>query len=92
MINRRKVGMMSSPYGHYVQGYTRATMDGTKSCDTERGSSPRIACLISDWKLTHGPMEVGALVIADEHAAVDTFPGLVHTARPSTGVDWSRSA
>ncbi len=29
--NRRKVGMTSSPHGPYVQGYTRATMAGTKS-------------------------------------------------------------
>ena len=28
------------------------------------------------------------LVIADQHAAVNTFPGLVHTARHTMGV-WS---
>ena len=36
MLNRRKVGMTSSPHGPYVQGYTRATMAGTKSCETAR--------------------------------------------------------
>jgi hypothetical protein len=28
----RKVGMTSSQHGPYVQGYTRATMAGTESC------------------------------------------------------------
>ena len=27
------------------------------------------------------PMKLELLVIADQHAAVNTFPGLVHTAR-----------
>jgi hypothetical protein len=31
------------------------------------------------------------LVIADQHAAVNTFPGLVHTARHTTGVGNTRS-
>jgi hypothetical protein len=31
------------------------------------------------------------LVIADQHAAVNTFPGLVHTARHTTGVSNTRS-
>ena len=30
--------------------------------------------------------EVESLVIADQHAAVNTFPGLVHTARHTMGV------
>src|SRR5882672_12580306 len=29
VVNRRKVGMTSSPHGSYVWGYTRATMAGT---------------------------------------------------------------
>src|SRR4029434_11000899 len=37
VINRRKVGMTSSPHGLYVQGYTRATMDGTNRCQVARG-------------------------------------------------------
>ena len=37
-------------------------------------------------------MKVELLVIADQHAAVNTFPGLVHTARHSMGVSCSRSA
>ena len=36
-------------------------------------------------------MKVESLVIADQHAAVNTFPGLVHTARHTMGVDRARS-
>ena len=36
-------------------------------------------------------MKVESLVIADQHAAVNTFPGLVHTARHITKVGNTRS-
>ena len=36
-------------------------------------------------------MKVESLVIADQHAAVNTFPGLVHTARHTTKADDTRS-
>ena len=36
-------------------------------------------------------MKLESLVIADQHAAVNTFPGLVHTARHTMGVDRARS-
>ncbi len=35
-------------------------------------------------------MKVESLVIADQHAAVNTFPGLVHTARHTMGVGFTR--
>ncbi len=92
MSNRRKVGMTSSPHGPYVQGYTRATMAGTKGCNTARWSQSQKAGLSSDWSLQLDSMKLESLVIADQHAAVNTFPGLVHTARHTTGVGWSRSA
>ena len=84
--------MKSSSLSLYVQGYTRATMAVTKSCDTVRWSQAQNAGLSSDWSLQRDSMKSESLVIADQHAAVDTFPGLVHTARHTTGVDWSRSA
>jgi hypothetical protein len=87
VLNRRKVGMTSSPHGPYVQGYTRATMAGTKGCDTARWSQSQKAGLSSDWSLQLDSMKLESLVIADQHAAVNTFPGLVHTARHTTGVD-----
>eukprot|EP00634_Sargassococcus_sp_CCMP2135_P000838 CAMPEP_0198673660 /NCGR_PEP_ID=MMETSP1467-20131203/97519_1 /TAXON_ID=1462469 /ORGANISM="unid. sp., Strain CCMP2135" /LENGTH=170 /DNA_ID=CAMNT_0044410543 /DNA_START=167 /DNA_END=676 /DNA_ORIENTATION=- len=38
-------------------------------------------CLSSDCLLQLEGMKLESLVIADQHAAVNTFPGLVHTAR-----------
>ena len=35
-------------------------------------------------------MKSELLVIADQHAAVNTFPGLVHTARHTTKVGFTR--
>jgi hypothetical protein len=36
-------------------------------------------------------MKSESLVIADQHVAVNTFPGLVHTARHTMGVGDTRS-
>jgi hypothetical protein len=36
-------------------------------------------------------MKLESLVIADQHAAVNTFPGLVHTARHTMGVGFTLS-
>ena len=83
--------MTSSPHGPYVQGYTRATMAGTKGSEPARGSQSTKAGLSSDWSLQFDSMKVESLVIADQHAAVNTFPGLVHTARHTTKVGWTRS-
>ncbi len=47
--------------------------------------------LSSDWSLQLDSMKVESLVIADQHAAVNTFPGLVHTARHTTKVACTRS-
>ena len=83
--------MTSSPHGPYVQGYTRATMGGTKSREAVRQSKSQKAVLSSDWSLQLDSMKPESLVIADQHAAVNTFPGLVHTARHTMGVVWTRS-
>ena len=83
--------MTSFPHGPYVHGYTSATMAGTKSCDSLRWSQSHKAGLSSDWSLQLDSMELESLLIADRHAAVNTFPGLEHTARHTTGVDWSQS-
>ena len=44
----------------------------------------------SDCTLQLECMKVESLVIADQHAAVNTFPGLVHTARHTMGVGFTR--
>ncbi len=73
--------MTSSPHGPYVQGYTRATMVGTMGCNIARWSQSHKTSLSSDWSLQLDSMKSESLVIADQQAAVNTFPGLVHTAR-----------
>ncbi len=71
--------MTSSQHGLYAWGYTRATMAGTKGCKPARGSQSQKTGLSSDWGLQLDPMKAESLVIADQNAAVNTFPGLVHT-------------
>ena len=83
--------MTSSPHGLYIQGYTRATMVGTKGRKPARGSKSQKADLSSDWSLQLDSMKLELLVIADQHAAVNTFPGLVHTARQVTKASCTRS-
>ncbi len=83
--------MTSSPHGPYVRGYTRATMAGTKRCEIARWSQSQKAGLSTDCSLQLDCMKSESLVIADQQAAVNTFPGLVHTARHTMGVECSRS-
>ena len=83
--------MTSSPHGPYVQGYTRATMAGTEGSEAEMRSESQKTGLSSDWSLQLDFMKLESLVIADQHAAVNTFPGLVHTARHAMEVGSARS-
>src|SRR3990167_3319612 len=55
------------------------------------GANPIKTVLSSDWSLQLDSMKLESLVIADQHAAVNTFPGLVHTARHTTKVVYTRS-
>ena len=86
VTNRRKVGMTSSPHGPYRWGYTRHTMAGTKGCQPARGSQSQKTDLSTDKSLQLDSLKSESLVIADQQAAVNTFPGLVHTARHVMGV------
>ena len=83
--------MTSSPHGLYAQGYTRATMGGTNGCNPARGSQSEKAVLSSDRSLQLDSVKLESLVIVDQHATVNTFPGLVHTARHTTKVGCTRS-
>ena len=47
--------------------------------------------LSSDCTLQLGCMKLESLVISHQHGAVNTFPGLVHTARHTMGVGFTRS-
>ena len=84
--------MTSSPHGLYVQGDTRDTMVGTEGSQTATWSKSQKTYLSSDWSLQLDSMKLESLVIADQHAAVNTFPGLVHTARHTMGVCCTRSS
>ena len=83
--------MTSSHHGPYVPGYTRATMAGTEGCKLARVSESQKAGLSSDCSLQLDCMKSESLVIADQQAAVNTFPGLVHTARHTTKAGCTRS-
>ena len=83
--------MTSNHHAPYDPGYTRTTMAINKEkrdSDVERISKN---CPSSDCRLQLACMKSELLVIADQHAAVNTFPGLVHTARHTTEVDHTQS-
>ena len=83
--------MRSSHHGPYRLGYTRATMVVTTgSKDASRSQSLK-SHLSSDCSLQLESMKSESLVIADQRAAVNTFPGLVHTARHTMGVVFTLS-
>ena len=65
-------------------------MAGTMSRQLARVSKSLKAGLSSDCSLQLDCMKSESLVIADQHAAVNTFPGLVHTARHTMGVGFTR--
>ena len=50
------------------------------------------ADLSADWSLKPDSMKLESLVIAHQNGAVNTFPGLVHTARHTMGVGSTRSS
>src|SRR6186713_1523844 len=60
---------------------------GARGCEPEPISKSRLS---SDCSLQLESMKSESLVIADQHAAVNTFPGLVHTARHTMGVGSTR--
>ncbi len=84
--------MTSSHHGPYDLGYTRATMGGTKGSEVARRSKPHKTVLSPDWSLQLDSMKLESLVIVDQNATVNTFPGLVHTARHTMGVGCTRSS
>ena len=83
--------MTSSHHGPYVQGYTRATMVGTNGRKLARASQSEKTDLSTDKSLQLDSLKSESLVIPDQQAGVNTFPGLVHTARHTMGVVCFRS-
>ena len=66
-------------------------MGRTEGREAVTWSKSQKATRSPDWSLELGSMKSESLVIADQHAAVNTFPGLVHTARHTMGVGCTRS-
>jgi hypothetical protein len=91
VTNRRKVGTTSSHHGPYDRGYTRTTMERTEGCNTARWSQSHKTFRSPDRSLQLDSVKSESLVIANQHVAVNTFPGLVHTARHTMGVYCTRS-
>ncbi len=73
--------MMSSQHGLYIQGYTHATMARTIGSEAARWSQSSKARRSSDCRLQLACMKSELLVTVNQHVTVNTFPGLVHTAR-----------
>ena len=83
--------MTSSHHGPYDQGYTRATMVGTEGCQTVRWSQSQKADRSPDRSLQLDCVKSESLVISNQNVAVNTFPGLVHTARHTMRVGNTQS-
>ena len=74
--------MTSSHHGPYAQGYTRATMVGTKGCEPARVSQSHKAGPSSDCSLQLDYMKLESLVIVDQQRHGEYVPGPC-THRPS---------
>ncbi len=66
-------------------------MAGTKGSKSASLSESHKAGLSPDRSLQLDSVKSESLVIVDQNATVNTFPGLVHTARHTMGVDCTRS-
>ena len=91
LTKRRKAGMTSNHHAPYILGYTRTTMARTKGSQAARRSKSHKDRPSSDSRLQPACLKLELLVIADQHAAVNTFPGFVHTARQTMQVGNTRS-
>ena len=83
--------MTSNHHAPYVPGYTRNTMAVNRGKQSREAEQIPKKHLSSDCRLQLACMKVELLVIADQNAAVNTFPGLVHTARQTMKVGNTRS-
>ena len=83
--------MTSNHHAPYVLGYRRATMADIKSSQLVRVSKSQKVCLNSDWSLQLDSMKLESLVIVNQNVTVNTFPGVVHTARHAMGVGNTQS-
>ena len=83
--------MTSNHHALYDLGYTRTTMALNKEKqDREVEQTPKNGPS-SDCRLQPAYLKLELLVIVDQNATVNTFPGLVHTARHTMGAGNTRS-
>jgi hypothetical protein len=66
-------------------------MAGTEGSEVARRSESFKTGRSPDRSLQLDSVKSESLVIANQNVAVNTFPGLVHTARHTMGVDCTRS-
>jgi hypothetical protein len=66
-------------------------MAHTKGCKPAMVSESHKVRRSPDWGLQLDPMKSESLVIVNQNVTVNTFPGLVHTARHTMGVGCTRS-
>ncbi|KAI3478977.1 hypothetical protein L1887_59034 [Cichorium endivia] len=80
LIECQHVAVLSSAWPLWAGPHTcyNGNYNGKQGCKAER---IRKDCLSSDCSLQLGNMKLESLVIADQHAAVNMYPGPVHTAR-----------
>ena len=83
--------MTSNHHAPYDLGYTRTTMAVNRGKRRREAKRISKSSLSSDCRLQLAYMKPELLVIANQHVAVNTFPGLVHTARHTMRVGNTRS-
>ena len=83
--------MTSNHHALYDLGYTRNTMAQNKGKQSREAEQIPKRRLSSDCRLQLACMKSELLVIVDQHATVNTFPGLVHTARHTMRAGNTRS-
>jgi hypothetical protein len=79
--------MTSSHHGPYDQGYTRATMVGTKGCQAARWSQSQKTGRSPDRSLQLDSVKSESLVIANQPCRGEYVPGPC-THRPSHHGSW----
>ena len=85
------MGTTSNHHAPYDLGYTRTTMAVNRGKQSREAEQTPKNGPSSDCRLQLAYMKLELLVIADQHAAVNTFPGLVHTARHTMRAGNTRS-
>ena len=91
MINRRKAGMRSSHHGPYRGGLQTCYNGGYNGLLSRKAELILKTSRSPDRSLQLDSLKSESLVIANQHVAVNTFPGFVHTARQVMGVGCTRS-